>query len=87
MAYTNEHFAVHIVHKSESDQLTSGRVQMHAFDSGSISDLVDKVYTPEIFLDYDPLMGGRPRTTTSEEWAEKVKHIHSPYEFTQHIVL
>ncbi|KAG5748739.1 hypothetical protein H9Q69_010966 [Fusarium xylarioides] len=60
---------------------------MHAFDSRSVSDLVDKVYTPEIFLDYDPLMGGRPRTTTSNEWAEKVKDIHSPYEFTQHIVL
>ncbi|KAF5718365.1 hypothetical protein FGLOB1_1665 [Fusarium globosum] len=80
MGYTIEQYLLDKsnIHDTVTQLLTSSHIQMHAFDSRSVSDLVDKVYTPEIFLDYDPLMGGRPRTTTSKEWAEKVKDIHSP---------
>lgn len=59
---------------------------MHAFDSRVVADLVDLVYTPEILLDYDSRMGGRPRTTTSEEWATKVARLHAEDDFTQHLV-
>ncbi|POS70418.1 hypothetical protein DHEL01_v211188 [Diaporthe helianthi] len=59
---------------------------MHGFDSRCVADLVDLVYTPEIFLDYDSRMGGRPRTTTSAEWAKKVARLHAEDDFTQHLV-
>ena len=59
---------------------------MHSFDTKATSTLIDLVYAPEVHLDYDPLLGGKPEVVSSEEWAKKLEHIHDPYDSTQHVV-
>lgn len=59
---------------------------MHLFDTGATTETISTVYTPEIHLDYDPLLGFKPEIISSEEWAKRLDKIHEPYDETQHII-
>jgi hypothetical protein len=59
---------------------------MLGFDAQNDSALIEDLYMPEVHLDYDPLLGGEPRTASSTEWTERLAEIHAHYDSTQHIV-
>ncbi|KAG9518833.1 hypothetical protein KCU93_g8323, partial [Aureobasidium melanogenum] len=60
---------------------------MYAFENKDSSLLIDSVYTPEIYLDYDTLLlGGKPEVITSKAWADRLEHMHDAYDTTQHTV-
>lgn len=59
---------------------------MHSFDTGETSTLIDSVYAPEVCIDYDKLLGGKPEVISSETWAKRLEHIHDPYDSTQHVI-
>lgn len=60
---------------------------MLAFDERAIETLINQVYTPEITLNYDPLLlGGKPEKVPSETWAKRLEHMHDHYDTTQHII-
>ena len=48
--------------------------------------LIDRVYTPEIQLDYVSVLGGKAETITVEEWTHRLTDIHKGYDYTQHLI-
>ena len=61
-------------------------LQMQCFDSKTPSTIINSVYTPKIDLNYVSVLGGSQEILSTEEWAKKLEHIHSPYDSTQHVV-
>jgi hypothetical protein len=59
---------------------------MHCFDTRASSILIESVYAPEINLDYDPLLYGKPEVISSEAWAKRLEKIHDPYDSIEHII-
>lgn len=59
---------------------------MHIFDSHATTESINSVYTTEIHLDYEQVLGFSPETISSETWAKRLNHIHEPYDETQHII-
>lgn len=59
---------------------------MHIFDTDATPETVNSVYTTEIHLDYDRLLGFSPEVISSETWAKRLNQIHKPYDETQHII-
>ena len=63
-----------------------GLVQMHLFDTVATAEAVNSVYTTEIYLDYEQLLGFSAEVVSSETWAKRLNQIHKPYDETQHII-
>ncbi|KAJ5726002.1 uncharacterized protein N7483_007359 [Penicillium malachiteum] len=61
-------------------------LQMHLFDTGATAETINSVYTAEIHLDYDELLGFSPEVISSEAWAKRLYQIHTPFEETQHVI-
>lgn len=59
---------------------------MHIFDSHATTESINSVYTTEIHLDYEQVLGFSPETISSETWAKRLNHIHEPYDEMQHII-
>ncbi|KAJ5691616.1 hypothetical protein N7488_012351 [Penicillium malachiteum] len=59
---------------------------MHLFDTGATAETINSVYTAEIHLDYDELLGFSPGVISSEAWAKRLDQIHTPFEETQHVI-
>ncbi|KAH8194548.1 hypothetical protein TruAng_011283 [Truncatella angustata] len=60
---------------------------MFAFDQRATLVLVNRVYTPEIILDYDTLLIGKGiENIASSEWAKRLETMHDHFDTTQHIV-
>lgn len=57
------------------------------FDREDYTSLINDVYAPDVHLDYDPLLGGKPETLPSLEWTKRLATIHEPYDTTQHVIL
>lgn len=59
---------------------------MLGFDRENYTSLIKEVYAPEVDLDYDPLLGGKPERLSSVEWTKRLAKIHEAYDTTQHVV-
>lgn len=60
---------------------------MFGYDDRASSTLINSVYTPEITLDYDPLLlPDFQKKISSEQWAKRLENMHDHYDTTQHIV-
>lgn len=62
---------------------------MYCFDAPEPERLIRFVYTDDIQLDYGGILGraaGDVETITVNEWAQRLKKIHEPYESTQHVI-
>lgn len=83
------HFPVSISYgaaKQRGEQCTKF-LQMFGYDDRASSTLINSVYTPEITLDYDPLLlPDFQKKISSEQWAKRLENMHDHYDTTQHIV-
>ena len=60
--------------------------KMFSIDTKASSTIINSVYASEVYLDYDPLLGGSPELISSEDWAKRLEQIHDPYDSTQHLI-
>jgi hypothetical protein len=61
---------------------------MLAFDASlpTVSTLVQKVYTPQVYSDYSGVIETKADAVSSEAWANGIGPLHAPYDATQHTV-
>lgn len=60
---------------------------MFGFDDADTQTLINLVYTPELTLDYDPLLlPDFQKTIPSEQWAKRLENLHHRFDTTQHII-
>lgn len=65
-----------------SDTLTRMVLNSSAQDAA----LLDKIYTPQIHIDCDPVLVARPTTLPREDWARRLSRFNAAFASTQLIL-